>query len=135
MEGGDMTALAPITPKQVKLIPLLGTDRDGEIIGTVLAIWRTLESAGCDLHDLALVVERTALPAVVEQPRQEASPAPELKSWQLTAMHCIRAGTGRLRPAELDFSHGVVHWPAEPSDKQSRWLNAIASALGREAVQ
>jgi hypothetical protein len=134
MEGGDMTALAPITPKLVKLIPLLGTDKDGEIIGTVHAIRRTLESAGCDLHDLALVVERAALPAMVEQPRQDASPAPELKPWQLTAMHCIRAGTGRLRPAEQDLLSSMVHWPGEPSDKQARWLDAIASALGLEVA-
>lgn len=30
---------------------------------------------------------------------------------------------------------GMVHWPSEPSDKQARWLSAIASALGIEAVQ
>ena len=129
-----MTGLATAAPRLAKLIPMLGTDRDGEIVGTVHAIRRTLKSAGCDLHDLALVVERAALPVVVDQPRQEPAPAPELKPWQLTAMHCIRAGMGRLKPAELDFLRGMVHWLGEPSEKQARWLDAIASALGIEVA-
>jgi len=124
-----MTALGTAAPRLAKLIPMLGTDRDGEIIGTVHAIRRTLESAGCDLHDLAEVVERAALPVVAEQPRQEASPAPELKPWQTLAMSCIRAGQGRLKPVELDFLRGMVHWPSDPSEKQARWLDAIAAAL------
>ena len=79
-----MSTIALATPKQVKLIPLLGSDKPGEVIATASAIGRTLERAGCDWHDLADGVERAALPAVVEQPRQQASPAPELKPWQVS---------------------------------------------------
>lgn len=129
-----MTGLGTAAPRLAKLIPMLGTDRDGELVGTVHAIRRTLKSAGCDLHDLAEVVERAALPVVVEQPRQEGSPAPELKPWQVLAMHCIRAGAGRLKPVEADFLRDMIHWPGEPSEKQARWLDAIASVLGLEVT-
>lgn len=127
-----MNALAPIAPRLVPLVRMLGSPVDGEALAACRAIGRTLDTAGLDFHDLADVVERAALPVVVDQPRQEASPAPELKPWQLTAMACIRAGMGRLKPMELDFLRGMVHWPGEPSEKQARWLDAIASALGIE---
>lgn len=129
-----MMALAPIAPKLGPLVRMLGSPVDGEALAACRAIGRTLDNAGCDFHDLAEVVEFAALPVVVETPRQEAAPAPELKPWQVLAMSCIRAGTGQLKPVELDFLRGMVHWPGEPSDKQSRWLSAIASALGIEVT-
>jgi hypothetical protein len=127
-----MSALTPIAPKIAPLVRMLGSPVDGEALAACRAIGRTLDTAGMDFHDLAEVVERAALPLVVDRPRQEASPAPELKPWQILAMNCIRLGTGGLKPAELDFLRGMVHWPGEPSEKQTRWLDAIASALGIE---
>lgn len=47
---------AAIAPKLAKLLPLLGSDNDGEVISTVRAIRRTLSAAGLDLHDLAQAV-------------------------------------------------------------------------------
>jgi hypothetical protein len=41
-----------------KLIPRLASEHDGEIVATARAIGRTLESAGCDFHDLANAIER-----------------------------------------------------------------------------
>lgn len=41
-------------------------------------------------------------------------------------------GTGRLKLIDLDFLRGMVHWPGEPSEKQARWLDASAAALGLE---
>ncbi|MCW8084724.1 hypothetical protein [Sabulicella glaciei] len=54
---------APIPAKVAKLLPLLGSDKPGEVTATAAAIGRTLTAAGLDWHALALVVERhTALP-------------------------------------------------------------------------
>jgi len=36
-----------------KLLALLGSDRDGEVLATVAALRRVLEGAGCDFTDLA----------------------------------------------------------------------------------
>ncbi|WP_019905676.1 hypothetical protein [Methylobacterium sp. 77] len=41
-----------IQPKLIKLLPLLGSDIDGEVVSTTRAIARTLASAGADFHDL-----------------------------------------------------------------------------------
>lgn len=129
-----MMALAHVAPKLAPLVRMLGSPVDGEALAACRAIGRTLDTAGVDFHDLADVVERAALPVVVDKPLEEPAPAPELKPWQSTAMNCIRAGMGRLKPAELDFLRGMAHWPSEPSDKQIRWLNAITSALGLEVA-
>jgi hypothetical protein len=50
--------LRTIGPKLRKLLPLLSSDKDGEVVATARAIERTLRSEGFDLHDLAAVVER-----------------------------------------------------------------------------
>lgn len=129
-----MNAMAPIAPKIAPLVRMLGSPVDGEALAACGAIGRTLNNVGMDFHDLADVVERAGLPVVVEQPRHEPSPAPELRPWQVLAMHCIRAGQGWLKPVELDFLRGMIHWPNQPSGKQLRWLSAIAGALGIEVA-
>ncbi|GEO82596.1 hypothetical protein [Pararhodospirillum oryzae] len=48
-----MPGLEAVAPKLQKLLPLLGSDKDGEVLATVAAIRRTLDGAGANLHDLA----------------------------------------------------------------------------------
>ncbi len=64
------------------LIPLLGSDRDGEALGAARAIGRKLAAVGLDLHDLAAVIAGAA-PAAVDvadpppaQPRPRRRKAP-----------------------------------------------------------
>ena len=131
-----MNAHAHVVPRIDLLTRMLGSPVDGEALAACRALEQTLDANGLDFHWVAdVVVERAAVPAVVEQPRQEAPPVPKLKPWLLTAMHCIRAATEQLKPAELDFHRGMVHWPAEPSEPQTRWLDAIAGALGIEVAR
>lgn len=42
-----------VSDKLTKLIPLLGSDNDGEALGAARAIGRTLQAAGLDFHALA----------------------------------------------------------------------------------
>jgi hypothetical protein len=57
-----------VRDKLGKLLPMLSSDHDGERVGAVAAIERTLRSSGCDWHDLAASI---ASPAPVrESPRQ-----------------------------------------------------------------
>ena len=44
---------AEILPRLAKLLPLLASDKDGEVVATARAICRTLTGAGTDLHALA----------------------------------------------------------------------------------
>ena len=57
-----MTALTTVGPKLSKLIPLLASDKDGEVVATARAIGRTLAQAGADFHDLAAAIARTEPP-------------------------------------------------------------------------
>lgn len=58
-----MNALAPISDRVGKLLRLLASDNDGEVVAAVKALRRTLQSAGADLHALADVIEKpTAAP-------------------------------------------------------------------------
>jgi hypothetical protein len=132
MEGGDMSTLAPIAPRIAPLVRMLGSSVDGETLGACRAIRCTLNTAGYDYHDLALVVERAALPVVAEPPRQE--PESTAKPWQDVARDRLRRGAGRLNEAEMDFLRSMATWPSEPSGKQERWLDAIAMSLGLEVA-
>jgi hypothetical protein len=52
-----MTAVAlAAAPKLAKLIPLLGSDKDGEVVAAARAIGRALQSAKADWHDLVRVL-------------------------------------------------------------------------------
>ena len=47
-----MSALDPVTDKLGKLLRLLGSNQDGEVIATARSIVRVLKGAGLDLHVL-----------------------------------------------------------------------------------
>lgn len=118
------TKIAPI-------VRLLASPVDAEALAACRALDRALRAHRLDIHDLADAIEHAALPAAVP-PRPKAPPAPALAPWQILAMRCIRAGSGRLNATELDFLRSMVHWAGAPSERQTRWLCAIASALDLE---
>ena len=61
-----MSALSAVTRQRLaKLLPLLASDKGGEVIATAAAVGRTLAAAGADWHDLADHVERDAEPIIV----------------------------------------------------------------------
>src|SRR5436190_23359015 len=118
---GVMNALAP---RIGQLVRMLSSDKDGEIINAVHALGRTLRAAGFDWDDLANTAERhLATPARTSRP-----------DWQVTAQECLRRGGYGLRPAELEFLQSISTWPTPPSEKQLRWLDAIAAVLNVEEM-
>lgn len=110
------TPIAPVAPKLAKLIPLLGTDRDGELVATVRAIGRTLEAANLTFHDLADAVRPG------ETPRPKLNETPFMKcNAALDQMH-------NLSPKEVKFLRDVGQLSARRhtlSAKQLAWLDAI----------
>jgi hypothetical protein len=106
-----------------KLIRLLGSDKDGEVVATARALGRTLKATGRDWHDLADVAERyLARPTIPVRP-----------PWQMLAQECLRQGGAyRLKAGERQFLVGMTNWTSEPSERQWAWLRAIAAALGVE---
>ena len=60
-----MVTICQAAPKLAKLLPLLASDKDGEVVATARAIGRTLAAAGADWHDLVRML--TESPAVEDE--------------------------------------------------------------------
>lgn len=106
--------------KVARLIPLLGSDVDGEVVSAARAIARTLKSAGLDLHDLARQLEPTPV---------------SNDDWR-SDLHLATVSFNYLNPREQDFIAGVsasTRW-REPTEKQRAWLFSIAARLMRRAA-
>jgi hypothetical protein len=119
-----MMASSIPTEKLAKLIPLLSSDKDGEVIATVQAIRRTLAGAGNDLHDLAAFLEQPAaglspyeglyhsmLAVSREQQRQIADLQKQLRN--------ARASRSKATPEKLS---------GHDRSEARTWLDALAAA-------
>jgi hypothetical protein len=84
---------APIDAGRIgKLLRMLSSDKDGEVIAAVGALKRTLAAGDLDLHDLADAVE-AGLGGQHQQPpadqrRTWGPPAPSGDDWQSMAWFC-----------------------------------------------
>lgn len=55
--------MAPLpADKLAKLIPLLASDHDGEVVSAARAIGRALKAANCDFHDIVKALSTAATP-------------------------------------------------------------------------
>ena len=109
----------PIAASLQKLIPLLGSDQDGEVIGTVKAITRKLRNAGLDFCDLAENISRAEHHAYADR-----LPA---RTWSEMARYCL-ARAGQLSSTERRFISDMVPLLARgstPTEKQASWLAGI----------
>jgi hypothetical protein len=122
-----MNALpTPVANKLASLIPLLSSDKSGEVMATAQAIGRTLKSADLDFHDLARVIK--APPPVVQREQRKSY------LWQVIATACLKHTQAyRLNPREVEFLSSMARWPTSPSEKQMGWLETIADTLGVNA--
>src|SRR5215207_6187820 len=142
-----MGALAPIRPKLLKLIPLLSSDRDGEVLATVRAIERMLRSAGLDWHELADAVgaepeiiekivyrERIVEKIVYRDPRAQQAQH-EQDSWEAKLIFCMNR-RDRVGSREQEFLDSLERWSSHttPTEKQLIWLNNIHTRLARQAA-
>jgi hypothetical protein len=109
-----VTALATIAPRLRKLVLMLSSDHDGEVIGAARAIGRVLRDSGLDWHHLAdAVIHVHRLPT---------------DDWRAMAQFC-RGQAHRLTPREFDFVNNIAMRDCEPSEKQWRWLRSIFARL------
>lgn len=123
-----MSALTPIAPKLAKLIPLLSSDKDGEVVATARAIERTLRAEGFDWHDLASVVTREPEMRIIYIKPPEREP----KDWCELARWCRDHDDDRLNAKERGFVADMASrlvCGGEPSERQAAWLRAIYAKL------
>lgn len=103
---------APIPARVAKLLPLLGSDKAGEVVATAAAIGRTLTLAGLDWHALAALVERHASPTA----RSASSDPGALFSF------------GTITPAQR--ARRWRCWPRALASRSNRWRPLKASRPG-----
>jgi hypothetical protein len=130
-----------------KLIKLLTSDKDGEVVAAARAIHRTLEGAGTDIHELAARIKgckpseadmKRIYDTGVQDGKDAAATAQgfsntEGPSYYEMAKYCVEHANGRLSAKEQGFVEDMERWCArrEPSKKQGRWLHALYVRLGR----
>ena len=121
--------MADLTSRLAKLLPVLASDKAGEVVAATAAITRIMQAEGLDWHDLAGSMARGWA-----APPSGNTAAPRLNEWQHIARACLGAGGGVLKPAEIDFVRNMAMRHTPPSERQWVWLDAIASALKVEVM-
>jgi hypothetical protein len=130
-----------------KLIKMLSSPNDGEVVAAARAIVRTLQAEGTDIHELAERVEGRKLSQAEMQiiydkafrdGKSAATAANEFNpvgvpTFYSMAFEIQAKANGRLSPKEQDFVEDMVRWCAhrEPSEKQAKWLHSIYCRIGR----
>jgi hypothetical protein len=123
-------SIDPVADKLGKLLKMLSSPRDGEVIAAARAILRTLEGAGADIHELAHRVESGKLS---EADMQRIYDAAYADGQHEMAINCRDQDDGRLTPRERDFVNDMLRWTVhrKPSEKQGKWLHLLYVRLGR----
>jgi hypothetical protein len=111
MQAANLTTIAP---KISSLIPLLGSDQDGEVVATARAIKRVLATANLDLYDLAKVLQ---VPPT--------APPPQRPDWRRMATWLRDNDHGHLSDGERKFVWDMTLRRSEPTGRQYDWLLAI----------
>jgi hypothetical protein len=134
-----------------KLIKLLSSSNDGEVVAAARAILRTLEAEGADIHELAERVEgrklsQAEMQRIYDQAFADGKNAAAANagfsdvsrngagpSFHEMACEITHKENGQLTPKERDFVDDMVRWCArrEPPEKQAKWLHAIYCRIGR----
>jgi hypothetical protein len=135
------------TDKISKLLKMLSSSSDGEVVNAARAILRTLQAEGTDIHALAERVEgrklsQTEMQQIYDKAFQDGKSAAtaasgfspvDVPTFYSMACEIQHKANGRLSPKEQGFVDDMVCWCArrEPSEKQAKWLHALYCKIGR----
>jgi hypothetical protein len=128
-----LTGIAPVAPQLSKLIPLLASDQDGEVVATARAIGRVLTGKGLDWSDLSQAVgeiERLSFEASRSSPTRQPSVI------EMVA-RCQTHGHGKLSCRDRKFILTIAADLAlghRLSARQSQWLRDIYTRLRSRRV-
>jgi len=142
-------SIEPVAEKLEKLLKMLSSERDGEVVAAVQAIMRTLKGAGADIHELAACVKgggklsEKDMQRIYDAAYQDGRRAAERDkptefhdvetNWHEMAINCRDQDDGRLSQREREFVDDMVRWTVHrrPSEKQGKWLHLLYVRLGR----
>ena len=100
-----MSALPTIAPKLAKIIPMLSSPNDGEVVNTARAIERTLKGIGADWHDLAKAL---TAPAMARPEAAEPKPKPPRQDWESPRYTTAPPRWRSLQPGERIMAFDVI---------------------------
>lgn len=116
--------IRPVASKLAALLPRLASGHDGEVVATVRAIARVLETAGADWHDLTAVLTApsAAMPSWIQpqaqparrhptarQPKQASAEASHRVLLADLAGYCALHGMHRLSTDDLGFAVSMAN--------------------------
>jgi hypothetical protein len=124
-----MTSSALLDAGQVdrlaKLLGMLGSDHDGEVVNAGRAADRLLRASGLTWFD---VLPAPSI-AISPTPSRNRTPGRDRDDdWRRLASFCLDRAH-QLSPRERGFVWSMWRWRRQPTEKQTQWLRDIAARL------
>jgi len=116
--------------KLAKLVLMLSSDRDGEVVAAARAIGRSLRAVGTDWHELA---RKLTVPAHSRRPPPHDADHGDA-NWRALRDFCLDRDF-LLRPREREFVVGLGNWRGQVTEKQFAWLLSIYARVRRATGQ
>jgi hypothetical protein len=106
-----------------KLVLMLSSQHDGEVVSAARAISRMLKSNGADWHDLVAGLTQQPNPQpYAHKPHDTDEIDP--KDWRELRKVCLDQ-LHRLREREQKFVGSIGDWNGDLTEKQFQWLKSI----------
>jgi hypothetical protein len=120
-----IASLNQIAPRLKKLLLMLSSERDGEIVNAARLINTTLRGDGADWHDLVagLLTTRAATQSARNGNDHDLD-RHAMREFCLQHLHL-------LRPREHEFIASLGDWRGSLTEKQSAWLSSIYARVRR----
>jgi hypothetical protein len=125
------SSLHEIAPRLEKLLLMLSSEHDNEVLTAARAITRTLQTVGADWHDLT-----TGLlpPATAKGRTKKAAPENNAEPpWRVMVGFCV-VHAELLRAREEEFIRSLLYWNGDLSERQAAWLQAIHERLRKRGA-
>jgi hypothetical protein len=126
-----IASLAQIAPRLKKLLLMLSSERDGEVVNAARLINTTLRGADADWHDLVAGLLTPARAAQFAHDRNNQNNRD--LDWHAMREFCLQH-LHLLRPREHEFIMSLADWRGQLTEKQADWLNSIHARLKRAAA-
>jgi hypothetical protein len=107
-----------------KLVLMLSSPADGEVVAAARAIGRLLQSQNMDWHDLARMIGTES--NNIEQPY-----TPQAPKWKSAVEECLRH-TDLLSEKEVSFLKSIRR-RSSLTEKQAKWLRDILTSIRESA--
>jgi hypothetical protein len=123
--------LDQISGRLKKLLLMLSSDRDGEVVNAARLIGSTLRDSGHDWHDLACALTESPKAKPYQQSARDHDHYAD-GDWRMMRAHCL-ANMHLVRSREYDFLVDLDRWNGDLTARQFHWLSSIYARVRRDA--